>query len=59
MNILKIRKVCQPLRITLGLALVATAVFTGNPWFYLGIIPFIAGVTNFCPLCMITKQCDI
>ena len=59
MNIMKIRKACQPIRMVLGIALVATGVYTSNPWFYLGVVPFLAGVTNFCPLCMITKKCDI
>jgi len=44
---------------TVGAALVATGVYTGNAWFYLGVIPFIAGAVNFCPLCIITKKCDI
>jgi hypothetical protein len=52
MNIMKIR-------ITLGVALIATAFITGNPWFYLGAIPLIAGLVNFCPLCIITKKCEI
>ncbi len=59
MNIMKIRAVCRPIRITLGLALIATGVVTGNPWFYFGAIPLIAGLVNFCPLCIITKKCDI
>ena len=59
MDIMKIRKACQPIRMTVGAALVATGVYTGNAWFYLGVIPFIAGAVNFCPLCMITKKCDI
>jgi len=59
MNIIKLRKACQPIRIIVGLALIATGVATGNAWFYLGVVPLIAGITNFCPLCMITKQCEI
>ena len=59
MNILKIRKACQPIRIIAGLALIAVGVFTANPWFYLGVVPLIAGITNFCPLCMVTKKCEI
>jgi len=59
MNINKIRKACQPIRMALGATLVAIGVYSGNAWFYLGVIPFIAGVTNFCPLCLITKKCDI
>ena len=59
MNIMKIRAACGPIRMLVGVALVATGFVTGNAWFFLGVIPFIAGVTNFCPLCMITKKCDI
>lgn len=59
MNVNKIRKTCRPIRITLGLILIAIGVFTGNPWFYLGVLPLIAGLVNFCPLCSITKECDL
>ena len=60
MNIFeKMRDFCRPLRIILGLVLIAIGLYTGNPWFYLGIIPLIAGVANFCPACMISKQCDL
>lgn len=59
MNVNKIRAVCRPIRIVLGLALIAAGVYTGIIWFYLGVIPLIAGLSNFCPLCIITKKCDI
>jgi len=59
MNVNKIRAFCRPFRIVMGLALVGYAVYSGNQWFYLGVIPLIAGLTNFCPLCIITKKCDI
>jgi len=59
MNAKKIRSICRPFRIILGTALVGYAAYSGNNWFYLGIIPFIAGLVNFCPLCKITGQCDI
>ena len=59
MNIIKIRKACQPIRIALGLGLITVGIIIGNAWFYLGIVPLIAGITNFCPLCMITKKCEI
>jgi len=59
MNVNKIRAFCRPFRIIIGLALVGYAVYSGNQWFYLGVIPLIAGLTNFCPLCIITKKCDI
>lgn len=62
----KIRKFCRSFRIMLGVALIIAGFFIGleeeqfyNMWFALGIIPLIAGLTNFCPLCMITKRCTI
>ncbi|ADN10169.1 YgaP family membrane protein [Sulfurimonas autotrophica] len=55
----KIRKVCRPIRIVLGLVLIAIGFITKNYWFYLGILPLIAGLANFCPLCIITKKCDL
>jgi len=59
MDINKIKKVCRPIRIVLGLSLIAAGFFTGIKWFYLGVIPLIAGLANFCPLCIITKKCDL
>lgn len=59
MDINKMRKVCRPIRIVVGLILIGVAVVTGNKWFYLGVIPLIAGLANFCPACIITKKCDV
>ena len=59
MNVNKIRATCRPIRIILGLALIGYGIYSGNQWFYLGVIPLIAGLVNFCPLCIITKKCDI
>ena len=59
MDVNKVRAVCRPIRIVLGLALIGVGVYTGINWFYLGVIPLIAGLSNFCPLCLITKKCDI
>jgi len=59
MDVNKIRKICRPIRIVVGIALIVTGIITGIVWFYLGIIPLIAGLTNFCPLCIITKKCDL
>jgi len=59
MNFDKIRKNCRVIRIVVGLALIATGFITGNAWFYLGVIPLVAGAVNFCPLCTITKKCSI
>jgi len=59
MDFNKIRKICRPIRIVLGLALIGFGVYSGNAWFYLGAVPLIAGIVNFCPLCIITKKCDL
>lgn len=55
----KIRRFCRPFRIVLGLVLIAVGFLISNPWFYLGIIPLIVGILDFCPLCVITKKCSI
>ena len=59
MDVNKIRKMCRPIRIIMGLALIVVGLITGIVWFYLGVLPLIAGLTNFCPLCIITKKCDL
>ena len=53
----KIRSFCKKFRILLGIVLIAIGVYTGIVWFYLGLIPLIAGLADFCPLCMISKKC--
>jgi hypothetical protein len=61
----KIKLFCSKFRIALGsVVLVLGFVFAGegqmyNLWFLLGIIPLIAGIVKFCPLCIITKKCTI
>jgi len=55
----KIRAFCRPFRVLIGLILIATGFFTGITWFYLGVIPLIAGLADFCPLCIISKKCSI
>jgi len=59
MDFNKIRKVCRVVRIIVGLALIVTGIITGIKWFYLGIIPLVAGIANFCPLCIFSKKCDL
>jgi len=59
MDFNKIRKVCRIVRIVVGVALIIAGVVTGIAWFYLGILPLVAGIANFCPLCLITKKCDL
>ena len=55
----KIRKFCRVFRIIMGLALIGAGVATGIVWFYLGVIPLIAGIVDFCPLCIITGKCEL
>lgn len=55
----KVLAFCSPFRIVIGLGLIGYAVYSGNPWFYLGVIPLIAGITKFCPLCQFTDKCDV
>ncbi|MBP9490841.1 MAG: DUF2892 domain-containing protein [Aliarcobacter sp.] len=58
MNIFdKIRSFCRPFRIVIGLILIAIGFFMDNAWFYLGVIPLIAGLVDFCPVCIISKKC--
>lgn len=59
MNVNSIRKVCRPFRIVLGLSLISYGVYSGNIWFFLGAVPLIAGILNFCPLCKVTGECEI
>lgn len=56
MNYDKIRRNCRVIRIVAGAALMGTGFITGNAWFYLGVLPLIAGIVNFCPLCIISKS---
>ncbi len=58
-NFNKIRSFCRVFRIIVGIALIIAGVATGIKWFYLGVIPLIAGLANFCPLCIISKKCDL
>jgi len=59
MDFNKIRKVCRVVRIVVGLALIITGVITGNYLFFLGIAPLVAGITNFCPICIFTNKCEL
>lgn len=60
MNIFdKIRNFCRSFRIVLGIILIIIGFIFENSWFYLGIIPLIAGLIDFCPTCIISKKCSI
>lgn len=55
----KLKRFRRPFRIIMGLTLVALGLITSNGWFFLGIIPLLVGITNFCPVCALTKKCSI
>ena len=55
----KIKLFCRKFRIAIGIILILIGYFTGIVWFYLGILPLLAGLINFCPLCIISKKCTI
>jgi hypothetical protein len=45
-------------RIILGLGLIGYGLYSGNGWFYLGIIPLFFGLINWCPLEKKLGGCD-
>ena len=53
----KIRAFCRQFRVVLGLVLIAIGVYTGNEWFYFGVIPLVAGLMDFCPICKFSGKC--
>ena len=38
------------MRIVVGLGLIGYGIYSGNSWFYLGIIPLVTGLINWCPM---------
>lgn len=60
MNIInEIKKRKKLLRISSCLILILLGIITENTWFYLGVIPLIVGLTDFCPACILLKKCSI
>ncbi|HIP12097.1 MAG TPA: DUF2892 domain-containing protein [Arcobacter sp.] len=60
----KIRSFCKLFRIIIGLTALVIGFLLGKGdlnlgWWYLGLLPLVAGLTNFCPLCIISKKCSI
>ena len=45
-------------RIVVGLALIGYGVYSGNVWFYLGVLPLVTGIINWCPLETKMGTCD-
>jgi hypothetical protein len=58
-NYNKFRSFCRVFRMILGTGLIGYGVYSGNAWFYLGVLPLVAGILNFCPTCLISKKCDL
>jgi len=46
------------IRIVVGLALIGYGLYSGIVWFYLGVLPLITGIVNWCPLEMKMGTCD-
>ena len=46
------------IRIVVGLALIGYGIYSGNAWFYLGVMPLFTGIINWCPLEMKMGTCD-
>jgi hypothetical protein len=58
----KIRNFCRKFRIMLGLVLIVTGYLMGDgtvqwSWWYLGALPLIAGILDFCPICIFSNKC--
>ena len=45
-------------RVVIGLALIGYGLYSQNPWFFLGLVPLITGLINWCPLEMKMGTCD-
>jgi len=45
-------------RIVVGLALIGYGLYSGIAWFYLGAVPLITGIINWCPLEMKMGTCN-
>jgi hypothetical protein len=53
----KIRAFCRPFRIVVGVVTIGIGIYTGVYWWFLGVLPLIAGLADFCPTCIISKKC--
>lgn len=45
------------LKIIIGLALIGYGFYSDNYWFYLGVMPLITGIINWCPMNRIMGEC--
>ena len=52
----EIKNILEITKISVGLGLLIQAFYSGNYWFYLGIIPLVAGVLNYCAISLLQKK---
>ncbi|MDD5405686.1 MAG: DUF2892 domain-containing protein [Sulfurovaceae bacterium] len=58
MDIIKIEKICRPLRILVGLVLIYLAYSTGIVWLYIGVLPLFVGIMGWRPFCKFSGKCS-
>jgi len=56
MTVNELKNILEVTKITVGLGLLIQAFYSGNYWYYLGIIPLVAGVFNICAVNFISKK---
>ena len=47
------------IRALIGLAIMITGVVFSSWWGLVGLVPFIVGVTGFCPACYFLNRCSL
>ena len=47
------------IRALIGLAIMITGVVFGSWWGLVGLVPFVVGVTGFCPACYFLNRCSL
>jgi len=47
------------IRALIGLAIMIAGVVFGSWWGLIGLVPFIIGVTGFCPACYFLNRCSL
>lgn len=60
----KISSLSRRSRIIIGVVSIAIGYILSDAtlswsWWYLGVLPLIIGLTNYCPLCSLTNKCSI
>jgi hypothetical protein len=58
----KIRSFCRKFRIIVGVVVLTIGFLLGDGslnlgWWWLGLLPLIAGIVDFCPICIVSKKC--